>query len=431
MELTRTARMGIMIAGGVIILSILASFFGLTLRQRDMINNYILLSARAYFESILITRRWNANYDGVYVLKEKGVESNPYLEHPDITARDGRVYTKKNPALMTREISDMAKQYGSYQYHITSLNLLNPKNVPDPWEREVLLAFEKGVEEVTQITEMNGSKVFRLMRPLLYEKGCVSCHAKQGYKLGDVRGGISVALPYGEIETQLKGNTLKMLGLASAIIIVMGGVFYLLVWQLMRRLTKAISSLGEEKVRLQEAQSDLERERDKLDDIVSSLDADLLLLDRDMRIVWINKRLKERAPYSRGDIVGQICNQAYCNMATVPEDCPAKLCSESGKPIRQEHPIIHPDGVTRYYSFTCSPIKDREGTVVNVLELVQDITERHAMEETIRKNALELAKHTAEIEDKNRELEEFNKLFVEREFRIKELRERVRELEGR
>lgn len=43
----------------------------------------------------------------------------------------------------------------------------------------------------------------------------------------------------------------------------------------------------------------------------------------------------------------------------------------------------------------------------------------------------ELEKANAALEEKNRELERFNKLFIDREFRIKELRERLKELEGK
>lgn len=59
-------------------------------------------SARHNFTNIVLMRRWNANHGGVYVLKRPGVEPNPYLEKPDITAADGNLYTMKNPALMTR-----------------------------------------------------------------------------------------------------------------------------------------------------------------------------------------------------------------------------------------------------------------------------------------------------------------------------------------
>ncbi|MEE8398838.1 MAG: DUF3365 domain-containing protein, partial [Desulfobacterales bacterium] len=39
-----------------------------------------------------------------------------------------------------------------------------------------------------------GARVFRYMAPLMAEKPCLKCHAKQGYKEGDLRGGISVTI---------------------------------------------------------------------------------------------------------------------------------------------------------------------------------------------------------------------------------------------
>ena len=37
----------------------------------------------------------------------------------------------------------------------------------------------------------------RFMRPLITEEGCLKCHATQGYRVGDVIGGISVSIPMG------------------------------------------------------------------------------------------------------------------------------------------------------------------------------------------------------------------------------------------
>ncbi|MBA3004003.1 MAG: DUF3365 domain-containing protein [Desulfurivibrio sp.] len=158
----------VMLAGGIIAMVIASAFFGLTIKQDEMIRNYIEIAAGNYFDSIVITRRWNAEYGGVYVFKKEGMMSNPYLKDPDITAQDGRTYTMKNPALMTREISEMARKNGGYQYHITSLKLLNPANVPDPWEKESLARFEAGEFDASLITNIEGKKVFRLMRPLLF-----------------------------------------------------------------------------------------------------------------------------------------------------------------------------------------------------------------------------------------------------------------------
>jgi len=166
--------------------------------------------------------------------------------------------------------------------------------------------------------------------------------------------------------------------------------------------------LDAEMKKTEEAKAGLVVERNKLDDIVSSIDADLLLLDRDMRIVWVNRRLRERHPYIKGDIVGHPCNKAYCNIEEVPGTCPAKLALDTGKPVRQEHPITHPDGTVRFYYFTCSPIKDSEGNYTHVLELVQDITEKHTIDEELRVKSAELEV----VNVKLKELDRLKSIFI-------------------
>ncbi len=64
---------------------------------------------------------------------------------------------------------------------------------------------------------------------------------------------------------------------------------------------------------------------------------------------------------------------------------------------------------------------------------ILDITERKQAEDELRKFNEELdqrvKQRTAELEEKNKELERFNKLFVNRELRMVELKERIGELE--
>ncbi|MBM3300108.1 MAG: DUF3365 domain-containing protein, partial [Deltaproteobacteria bacterium] len=79
--------------------------------------------------------------------------------------------------------------------HITSLNLVQPKNAPDPWEKNALEMFERGQKEFSSVETIDGQPFMRLMRPLITEEACLKCHAAHGYKVGDVRGGISVAVP--------------------------------------------------------------------------------------------------------------------------------------------------------------------------------------------------------------------------------------------
>jgi hypothetical protein len=226
-----------LIGGTLLLLIFLSAFFGMSIRQERLILDQLHSSAGAMFDNIVLTRRWNTNHGGAYVLKPPGVESNPYLEDPDIETTDGKTYTLKNPALMTREISEYAEEIGRFAYHITSLKLMNPANAPKDWEREALLAFEQGTDEVTQVAAVDGKKVYQLMRPLRYESGCTACHGKQGYEIGQVRGGISVTLPFDETAAMLRVNRLAMTGLAVAVSLVLGFVLYFFVWRLMNRLS--------------------------------------------------------------------------------------------------------------------------------------------------------------------------------------------------
>jgi hypothetical protein len=156
-----------------------------------------LQTTRSLFQEIVLTRAWNAGHGGVYVPVTQETQPNPYLDDllRDIETTKGMKLTKINPAFMTRQIAEIAAQKNGVQFHITSLHLLRPANKPSDWERKWLQSFEKGYKEQGEFVQQGGNTSFRYMAPLFVEESCLKCHAKQGYKVGDVRGGISVVLP--------------------------------------------------------------------------------------------------------------------------------------------------------------------------------------------------------------------------------------------
>lgn len=86
-------------------------------------------------------------------------------------------------------------------------------------------------------------------------------------------------------------------------------------------------------------------------------------------------------------------------------------------------------------SLTTSPIKDADDRIVGASTIAHDITDRKRAEEEIRTLNAELEQRvkerTAELEEKNAELGRLNRIFVGREMRMIELKERIRELETR
>lgn len=165
-------------------------------RHERLITTQIEMQAKALFQQIVITRRWVSDHGGVFVEKLPWVRPNPYLYDSIVIDRKGRQFVKQNPALVTKQLSSYAQKEGLYFFHITSLRLVNPDNAPDAFETRSLMAFESGtMGEAFTIEELGGSKFFRYIAPLRVEISCLGCHAKQGYKMGDIRGGISVSVP--------------------------------------------------------------------------------------------------------------------------------------------------------------------------------------------------------------------------------------------
>ena len=175
--------------------------FGSLFINLSIIDQNVLVLAnergQSFFRLIDITRLWNANHGGLYAPISLKNQPTPYLEVPDrdVITNNGAQLTKINPAYMTRQISELAMQHNGVQFHITSLKPIRPENKPDDWERQNLIAFEQGTEErIELIKDPNGS-IYRYMAPLFVKQACMKCHSKQGYKVGDIRGGISINIP--------------------------------------------------------------------------------------------------------------------------------------------------------------------------------------------------------------------------------------------
>lgn len=100
---------------------------------------------------------------------------------------------------------------------------------------------------------------------------------------------------------------------------------------------------------------------------------------------------------------------------------------------RFEHRIQHKDGSIRWVQTSLVPRVSPEGELLSYDGVITDITERKRAEEKILRLNEELEQRvmerTRELERRNHELEEMNKVFVGRELRMMELKERIAEFE--
>ncbi|MCD6292158.1 MAG: DUF3365 domain-containing protein [Deltaproteobacteria bacterium] len=189
---------------GLILLVVSISFTKLYNIEKRFILAQLEGQARLLSQQILLTRSWLAEQGGVYVKAGEGRKVNPYLSHGVLTAADGRRLLLRNPAMVTRQLSEYAADRSLYRFRLTSTHLINRDNAPDGTERRALEIFAHGQDdEYSLLQTLDGESVFRFIKALYIESSCLQCHHYQGYKVGQLRGCLSVIIPSAEAEARI------------------------------------------------------------------------------------------------------------------------------------------------------------------------------------------------------------------------------------
>lgn len=192
------------------------SFYVVSLHQEKILINQIENEAKTVAQQIILMRKWIADRGGILVEKLTDDKPNPYLFDvgliPEVKDIDGKTYLVRNPALVTRELSEYAEKMVSHKFRIVSLKPINPSNTPNSVELNALKLFEhKKLSSYSEIVELDGEKIFIYVCPLITEQSCLQCHVRQGYKVGDIRGALSIAIPIDKILNEVSLNKNKLL----------------------------------------------------------------------------------------------------------------------------------------------------------------------------------------------------------------------------
>ncbi|MFN3739745.1 MAG: ATP-binding protein [Thermodesulfovibrionales bacterium] len=262
-------------SGIVLSLCLGISFYIIAKHQESLILEQAENEAKAIFKQIIITRKWVADHGGIFVEQKPWLKPNTYLGQvgEESLTMDimGRKFIKENPAFVTRELSRYARERELYWFKITSLKLLNPMNSPDEWERQALKEFEiTNKKELSTFQSIDGKRYLRYISPLYVEESCLRCHAKQGYRVGDVRGAISVTIPVERIFAEIGKNRQRMFIAAFLTLSILMTTLYFFVNKLtlspLKRLKEAIQSFSEGEA----PQKDLLRTGDEIESIARS-----------------------------------------------------------------------------------------------------------------------------------------------------------------
>ncbi len=341
--------------------------------------------ARSNWNKDQALRSWAADHGGVYVKQDERTQPNPFLAHlpyRDVVTTEGIKLTLMNPAYM---MNQMAKEFESIygiKGKITGRILLNPANKADAWEFNALKQFDKGVKEVSEKENIEGQPYLRLMRPMLMEEGCVECHGHLGFKVGDVRGGVSVAVPLAPyLQATLRSKisilvahlVLWLIGMVSIAVISLRGLeketekkqVAMLLRQKQESLTKAqqLAHMGSWELDMLTHQFSCSEEVYRIFELDPDAQGAGSLYKRLMKTVHPDDRKRVEDNY----------NKTICNPA----------------PYEFEHRILMPDGRVKYVNECGQTSFDSKGRRLGILGTVQDITERkQAQRNELRFNRL-------------------------------------------
>lgn len=124
--------------------------------------------------------------------------------------------------------------------------------------------------------------------------------------------------------------------------------------------------------------------------ILETVDEAFVVIDPEYRIVMANRAYCEQTKWPFEEIVGAHCHQVS-HSSPVPcfeagEDCAVKNVFEKSVPYSTLHVHKDREGNDVYVETNAFPLKDPSGKVVQVIETINDITEKRKLEDQLRQS---------------------------------------------
>ena len=105
----------------------------------------------------------------------------------------------------------------------------------------------------------------------------------------------------------------------------------------------------------------------------------VMVIDRDYRILKCNDAAMITGGKERDSAIGRHCFEAMYGAlqpcSRIDRVCPMDKAIESGKPARAVHEVRLPDGTLRISQVTTYPLVNHAGEIIQVVDVIRDITE--------------------------------------------------------
>jgi PAS domain S-box-containing protein len=313
----------------------------------------------------------------------------------------------------------------------------NPKNAADAIEQEAIKYYRENPTEKERFVPFKskeGESFYHFSAPIWIEEYCLKCHGKKedahvtirtkydtsfDYKIGELRGVMSIKLPASHINSLVWSSFLKDLWVHLASF---SGMFFLISWMLDRYVTTPVKRLStgielvtsgkyvqpitglsgemdivgkafnEMSKQLGQREDELIKNEAKFRSVLSSLyEAAIIIYDRDGKVIslWGAPEMDKRYGISAADMVGTSFGETLLPEHAVQRLAEIRTVFDAGEKKVVEYMINVPGG-SFWHETSLSPLRNEKGDITAVVGFIRDITERKKAEESQRSGEMRL-----------------------------------------
>ncbi len=313
-------------------------------------------------------------YQNLYITKQIKLSKETLSGLPAFSAYEiSREFSQRNVQnIVVQTVSDRAR---------------NSKNMADESEMKAINAFKNDAslsQYYEYVKDKNGG-YYQYAIALKIEKKCLKCHGAKkdapefiqemydsayNYKIGDIRGILSVKVPEGKLSDYFD-NTFWLISIYDTILLL--GLF-VFIQQLLVRLKNYNSTLEEH---VDEQTQELQTNLNQLDGYKLAIDNSALVSkgDLDGNITYVNEQLCTHTGYSKEYLVGQ--NHSILKDPAVEKEFFIEMWRRlTAKKVWKGIMLNRrSDNTILYHDTTITPILDEHGNIKEYIAVRYDITE--------------------------------------------------------
>lgn len=256
------------------------------------------------------------------------------------------------------------------------------------------------LKDTIYLSDAQGHPFYRTVTVIQNRPGCTSCHDPRS----TVNGILVMDFSQDTLQGQIKADALRMLAMGGAMLALTIGVLYIvlnhLVLRRLKRLGEAAEQIGQSRfkrvempgsdefsqlagsfnamsARLETAMKEIKGSKDYLESIINNIDDEIVVFDRDYRVVTANAAHLRKQARMESD---QDSRGGGVRDAPAYDASPCERTFDDGQIHKAVQTAIMPDGGENYVEVFSSPLRNERKEIYQVIEVRRDITERKLLE---------------------------------------------------